>query len=153
MQSVMAYKKHDQNRSISSLLGTPGSRLGSLLAQSERLTQTEHLIKMAIPTSCREHCQLASYRNGILSLQADSAAWATRLRYQQRDIIHQLANSKDFSGIRNIKISVRPRLNKHEVHHHARPISTESLAHLREIAAQMGDSPIADALRRLSADK
>lgn len=153
MQPVMPYKQYNQNRSISSLLCAPESRLGSLLAQSERLTQTEHLIKTAIPKPCREHCQLASYRNGTLSLQADSAAWATRLRYQQQDIINQLASSNDFSGIKHIKISVRPRLGKNEIHHRARPISTASLAHLREIAAQMGDSPIADALRHLAVDK
>lgn len=149
----MPYKKYNQNRSISSLLDTPGSRLGSLLAQSKRLTQTEHLIKMAIPAPCCKHCQLASYRNGTLYLHADSAVWATRLRYQQQDIINQLAVSNDFSGIKHIKISVRPRLGKNEIHHRARPISTASLAHLREIAEQMGDSPIADALRHLAVDK
>lgn len=153
MQPIMLYKEYCQNHTISNLLKSPGSRLCGLLAHSERLTQTEHLIKKALPTLCREHCQLVSYRNGTLSLQADSAAWATRLRYQQRDIISQLSSSRDFSGIKRIKISIRPRLGKIKIHHHARPISKASSTHLNETAAQMGDSSIAKALRHLAANK
>lgn len=149
----MPYRKYCQNHAVSNLLRSPGSRLGSLLAHSERLSQTEQLIKTAIPTPCREHCQLVSYHKGTLALQADSAAWATRLRYQQQGIINQLASSRDFSGIRHIKISVRPRLARNEIHHRVHPISTASLTHLKETAAQMGDSPIANALRKLAADK
>lgn len=149
----MRYKKHSKTCSVTTLLNAPGSRLHSLLAHAERFNQTEQLIKMAIPNSSREHCRLISYYQGTLILQASSAAWATRLKYQQQTIISQLASSKDFSGIRTIKISVSPISTKPKVNHQVQPISNTSLANMKETAIHMGDSAIADALQHLATNK
>ncbi len=149
----MRYKKHFKNCSVTTLLSAPGSRLHSLLAHADRFKQTEQLIKMAMPSSAREHCRLISYYKGTLKLQASSAAWATRLRYQQQTIISQLASSKDFSGICKIAISVSPVSTKNKISHQVQPISASSLANMKDTALHMGDSPIAAALKHLATNK
>jgi hypothetical protein len=96
----------------------------------------------------RSHCISATLTEGKLSLTADTAAWATRLRYMAPDLTRGLAES----GVIVVKVRARPQSRGTQAKT-ARRLSKLSPAvsdHLMMAADHIEDAGIATALRRLA---
>jgi hypothetical protein len=76
-------------RSIDDLIGSsPALRgLGAALAARDALLQR---VRRALPDEIAPHCTGAALEGQVLRLLADSAAWATRLRYLGRELARAL---------------------------------------------------------------
>lgn len=82
--------------------------LKALFSAALRLTQLQLLLESQLQPAAREHCHLASWREGCLLLIVTDGHWATRLRYQQRRLQRQLQQLDEFAGLQRILFKVQP---------------------------------------------
>jgi len=75
------------------------------MEQSQRLQQAW---RDQIGDELATHTQAVSYEDGILKIQAESAAWASRLRQQGMQIVRQLRQRPAFRMIKKIQLRVMP---------------------------------------------
>ncbi len=82
--------------------------LKALFNAVQRLSHLQQLLESQLQPAAREHCHLASWREGCLLLIVTDGHWATRLRYQQRRLQRQLQQLDEFAGLQRILFKVQP---------------------------------------------
>ena len=75
---------------LNDLLSKPGSAQQRLLRKAGQLEKLQLQLHQCLPASLAPHVQLANLRDGRLLLTADSAVWASKLRYLSVDLLQQL---------------------------------------------------------------
>lgn len=131
------------------LHGNP--RLHSLLQQAQNLSQLQALVHQYLAPAAREQLRLGGYENGLLTLVLNDAAWATRLRYQQEQLVQQLRQHDPFAGLLRIRLKVRPASNHPEpAETERRYLTANASEHIRQSAEQIEDPQLRAALKRLA---
>ena len=145
----MAKKRPDRTRAshVCDLL-TSNPTLARCLEQQRRENGLLAQVHTLLAPPARLHCIHASITEGKLSLTADTAAWATRLRYLAPDLARGLAEA----GVTEVKIRTRPLGRGSQINATRRlaKLSPAVADHLRTAADHIGDAGIAAALRRLA---
>ncbi len=95
-----------------------------------------------------EHVIIADYRQKTLVFHADSAAWATKLRYRTPEILKLFRN--DLPGIRTIRIRNPPVETREQATRHAARASSGTVDTIREVAGRIDDPPLRSALLRIA---
>ena len=133
-----------------SLIVTKFDRLKQLCDQAVRLGELDNRLKMHVPAPLSKHIRLATIRDGLMVVHADSSAWAAQLRFKTPELLEQLADDPVFEPIRSIRIrSVSETAPQAPIRR--RPsISSESAAALEAQASSIEDSAVRDALMRLA---
>jgi hypothetical protein len=72
------------------------------------LTHLNELFLQQLETPLNQFCRVANYRDNDLIIQTESAAWATRLRYQIPALKIHLRHQYAFTKLRDIEIQVHP---------------------------------------------
>jgi len=98
---------HNISYSISDLFNKPESLLSKLLAQVKAIEKLNNTLSQVLETELIPHCRVGSYDNGVLTLLADSAAIATRLRYAVPDAMSKLRGIQEWAGLCSIKVKVQ----------------------------------------------
>ncbi|VXB39176.1 conserved hypothetical protein [Pseudomonas sp. 8AS] len=124
--------------------------LQTLFAQAQRLARLQELVDSQLEPAAREHCRVASWREGCLLLLTSNGHWATRLHYQQRRLQRQLQTLPEFAGLLKIQIKVRPPTG--QVDHVGRKAELSSAAadSLNSAAEGISDPRLRAALERLA---
>lgn len=124
--------------------------LQAMLDQAMRLGRLQALVDEQLEATAREHCRVASWREGCLLLLTSNGHWATRLHYQQRRLLRQLQALPEFVGLLKIQIKVRPPST--QTHHVARTAELSSAAaeSLHSAAEGISDPKLRAALERLA---
>lgn len=137
-------------RSVGNLLNDRANPSRKLLEHSLLLERLGNQVHVLLPDACRPHCQVANLRDGLLSIAADSPAWAARARFLAPRLLQDLQQQTDLP-IHRIRVSVVPIKNSI-----ARPaprragLSHKTLALLEETAQSMEDPALRSALLRLA---
>lgn len=92
--------------SIQELLNNHQTPLGKLVARAKSFLQRNETVQQILDPSLAPHCQVASYEQGKLLLLADSAAWATLLRYQIPTLLQSLRAHASWGELRTIQVKV-----------------------------------------------
>ena len=95
-----------------------------------------------------EHVIIADYRQKTLVFHADSAAWATKLRYRTPEILKLFRN--DLPGIRTIRIKNPPVETREQATRQAARASSDTVDTIREVAGRIDDPPLRSALLRIA---
>ena len=82
--------------------------LKALFNQAQRIDRLQHLLESQLQPAAREHCHVASWREGCLLLIITDGHWATRLRYQQKRLLKQLQALEEFATLTKILFKVQP---------------------------------------------
>lgn len=127
---------------------TVNPTLARCLEQQRREDGLLAQVHTLLTPPARTHCISASITGGKLSLTADTAAWATRLRYLAPDLARGLAGA----GVTEVKVRARPPSRGTPVKTTQRlaKLSPAVADHLMMAADHIGDAGIAAALRRLA---
>lgn len=124
--------------------------LQALFSEARRLDRLQQLVESQLQPAAREHCHVASWREGTLLLIVTDGHWATRLRYQQRRLQRQLQGMEAFAGLNRIQFKVQPP----EVPRHkpgpAPELSTQAADNIQETARGINDPRLKAALERLA---
>ena len=84
------------------------SPLAWLINKASRLIELDKLLKTVLPEEMVPHCRVMNYQNQVLTIETDSGAWATTLRYQERDLVRRLLPYRELSDLRQVIAKVRP---------------------------------------------
>ena len=100
---------------------------------------------------CR-HVRPVRYVRGELSLRADSAVWAGRVRYRQQTLIAELQHSAEFRHLTGLNVRIAPPQMPHAAAASARRLmlSAGSRSLLEQVAEHVDDAGLRMALVRLS---
>ncbi|MBH3427873.1 MAG: DUF721 domain-containing protein [Pseudomonas sp.] len=124
--------------------------LKALFSQAQRLAQLQKLLDSQLQPAAREHCHIASWREGTLLLIVTDGHWATRLRYQQKRLQRQLQTLEVFASLTRILFKVQPTAGTPPVAGHPMDISTESAQNIQSTAEGISDPNLRAALERLA---
>lgn len=106
------------------------------------------------PEVLRAHVQPLRFANGELSLRADGAAWATRIRHSRTALIAALRREPVFRSLMEVQVRVVPSgtaaWTADAVPRRAAPLSAATRSLLREVAAGTADPGLRAALARLA---
>jgi len=106
-------------------------------------------VQAHLPPDLRAHCSGATTVGGQLLLFTESSAWATRLRYQQRDLINRL-RAHAYLPISAVRIQVTPSAQTLTPARSPLKLSHANAAMIRKSATVIADSDLQAALRRLA---
>lgn len=149
----MSKANYSAANGINRLIDSSGSPLAQLLTKADTLLQLEEKINFQLRSHSLTNCKVRSYHKGILTLQAESAAWATRIRYQQNPLIEALKKIPALSQLRQIKMVVRPKSEPIKNSTQAHRLSCHSSLHLQQIADSFGKTTLGEALRKLAENR
>lgn len=127
--------------------------LRSMVQQAQFFAHLEKIVHAQLPDAAVAHCRLANYNEGRLVLVIDNAMWATRLRYQQNQLLERLAQHAEFTGLQRIQLKVRPgdAFNSQQGEKSSElTLSGEAGDALLECAAGIRDPRLRAALERLA---
>jgi len=124
--------------------------LKALFNQAQRLDRLQRLVESELQPAAREHCHVASWREGSLLLIVTDGHWATRLRYQQKRLLRQLQTFDEFAGLNKILFKVRPPATPPRAPANPIHLSTASAQSLQETAEGIRDPNLRAALERLA---
>ena len=119
--------------------------------QPVALIRLEKRISGYLDPKLASHTRVANARDGILVLQADSPAWAARLRQQVPTLITRLRETGETGPVEQIRVTVRPADQTGPPP--ARPmarLSSRSAAEIEAAAEAIDDRALGSALKRLA---
>lgn len=123
------------------------SLLHELYVQTQKLTKLQKILLKYLP----EPVFISSYSEGVLHLFTAQSALATRIRYDERNLLVQLGSNPSFSGLQQIKVSVRPgRAPSKTVEFIHPPISEENARLIVSSAEYIEDDSLKEALINLA---
>lgn len=93
---------------------SPGpGQLGWIITQIHQLQQLTTVINDLLPPPLDGHCRVAALEGEAVILHADSAAWATRIRYQCGELAAALRARPGWHALREVRVKVRPPDTRH----------------------------------------
>jgi hypothetical protein len=124
--------------------------LKALFSAAQRLTQLQRLLESQLQPAAREHCHLASWREGCLLLIVTDGHWATRLRYQQKRLQRQLQQLDEFAGLQRILFKVQPPSGQVRAPERSIVLSNCAAESIQTTADGISDPNLRAALERLA---
>lgn len=127
-----------------------GQSSGSILATAQRLLALQAAIAKQLPLAMREKFAVSQIKGNELTLIAEHAALASKLRQMQPTLLKhtQLAGF----NVETLKIKVANRPNRPPVtksKKQAQPLNETDLGHFDALSSQLSAGPLADAVKRL----
>jgi Uncharacterized protein conserved in bacteria len=135
-------------RSLQLLLGT--GTTARLLEHVRHLQSVNEQLRACIDAEAASHIQVADLSVDRLLIHADSAAWATRLRYLTPQILRCLQQTPSLMTLHRIDIRVSPLAQPPVRTLHPVVLSRTSAVVLETAAADLSDPALRDALQRLA---
>jgi len=126
-------------------------KIAAVLGVIERNRHLLHAVRTALPAPLDSHCLHASLDAGRLTLDTDSPAWGTRLRFFGPEVLKALA--VEYGEIGTYRVRARPALAQGPAEARASPVrrlAPETVASLLQAADNLGDEDLSEALRRLA---
>ncbi|MCY1414118.1 Dna[CI] antecedent, DciA [compost metagenome] len=124
--------------------------LKSLFGEAQRLAHLQQLLESQLQPAARPHCRVATWREGCLLLIVTDGQWATHLRYQQKRLLRQLQNLKEFENLTKILFKIQPTAAERHATGRNLQLSASAADTLRTAASSIDDPQLRAALERLA---
>ncbi|WP_236213829.1 DciA family protein [Metapseudomonas otitidis] len=124
--------------------------LRALFDQAQRIDHLQRVLEGQLQPAAREHCRVASWRDGCLLLIISDGHWATRLRYQQRRLQRQLQALEEFANLTKIIFKVQPSRSAGRNPSQGAALSAYAAESLQSTAEGINDPRLRAALERLA---
>lgn len=125
-------------------------QLDDVLRHTKTLQELQKLFDSTVDNFFKNHLQVANFSDDCLTVIADNASIATRLRFIEPDIISKLKHCSELQQLKKIKCKVRPSNKKEEVERKVeRKISNASAELIKQTAEHIKDEKIRKALEHL----
>ncbi|MGV6396267.1 DUF721 domain-containing protein [Pseudomonas caspiana] len=125
--------------------------LKAIFHHAQRLGHLQRLLESQLQPAAREHCHVASWREGSLLLIVTDGHWATRLRYQQKRLQRQLTAFDEFTNLTRIVFKVHPPSARQGAAGHTMDLSPVAAESIQATAEGITDPKLRAALERLAA--
>lgn len=126
--------------------------LASYKQTAQALARLNDILGLYLDTQLNRVVQVASYRDGTLTLATANSSAAGQLRYLSRIHVQRLRQHDEFCGLLRIKVVSAP--PDYEVREKPanplQPLSPETGELLNELAKSLGQGEVSEALIRLA---
>lgn len=140
-----------QPRQFGYYLSDEESHLATLCRHVEFLTGLEKKLQEQLSDPLRSHCKVANISNKTLVLHADSAVWATRLRYCTPEILRFMQTECNLTTLKTIRIKVKPAAHQHSHKVQEKPLlSAETSDLIRHAANSLTDMDLRNSLHNIA---
>lgn len=130
---------------------TRSADLKQLTDRAAELGALDEKLRNCLPPELAPRVHVANVRDDCLVLQADGAAWATRVRYKTPEILAQLRALPEFAHVRSVRVRKRPAgVHRRPPPAAPRAMSSTVAAALTGSAEAIDDTELAQALARLA---
>lgn len=143
--------KKSNPQTVSKFIGKADTDTSKLLRRAQALGKLDALVQSALPHNLQYRCRIANIRNKQLIILAESAAWATLLRYEQANILSHLQSHADYAFVQSVVVKVAPQ--EQQQHQEVRTAKTPGFhaqASIRALANLFEGDPLGDSVRRLA---
>ncbi|MGD9591761.1 MAG: DUF721 domain-containing protein [Candidatus Berkiella sp.] len=144
---------------IQDLLSKSETQLSKLVSQANAIAALTQTFVSVLDNDLIPYCRVGCYESGVLTLFADNAAVATRLRYCTPTILSKLRSQKEWAGLCSIQVKVQT-----QTHHLVKPkepevlpqqvLSQENAKQIQALADALKDKPgmekIVESLERIA---
>ena len=146
---------------ICDLLTNVETPLGKLIAQARAIENLNQSFCKMIDPALTPHCRVGTFENGILTLFAENASYATRLRYQVPTILSTLRNFSQWANLRSIQVKVQTHIPCKSTEPRSPTQNTETLSDntlenistlIAQLKAQPGNDALISSLERFLRD-
>ncbi len=144
----MAFRPHSAR--LPAVMLREAKPLKDIFRHAQRLSQLQSLLESQLQPAAREHCHVASWREGSLLLIVTDGHWATRLRYQQKRLLRQLLAFDEFANLTRILFKVQPPTPHHGAAGHTMDLSSVAAESIQATAEGISDPKLRAALERLA---
>lgn len=134
---------------ITRILHQKDTGLRNLAVRVRILQNLGNALKRCIPANLAAHAEVANLRGQVLVISADSAAWATRLRYHRKAVLRHLSAECGVE-IRDMRIKISPRQELLRQVSPPEPPGPEARQNMLEAAERITDPELAGAMRKLA---
>lgn len=133
------------------ILNDRSAAVERLFRTVEFLQSINRLIATSVSSKLAPHCAAAGIRDRQLVVFVDSPAWATRLHFEQNQLLQHLRQQPELNLLTGLQIKVRPKepMPAKPIRR-AQSLSQESTADIKACADSIGDPALSRALRRLA---
>lgn len=128
--------------------------LAILITRTRQLRRLTLALRALLDSELAPHCYISNIEEPLLSVYVDSAAWATRLRFQVPQLLPRLRQANPaFARVSNIRVSIVAQ------RHTAAPLpkaprgpmlSEDNANIINTLSNSIDDPPLQQALRRLA---
>lgn len=133
--------------SISDLLDS-SDILSQLCDHIQKLNSLQTKLRDYLDPPLNEHVIIADYRQKTLVFHADSAAWATKLRYRTPELLRLFRD--DLPGLRSIRVKNPPVETTVRKTRSAAGASPATVDTIRQVADRITDLPLRSVLLRIA---
>ncbi|MBI5448397.1 MAG: DUF721 domain-containing protein [Gammaproteobacteria bacterium] len=138
-------------KTVKQVLARQSGQMGRLLEKVDELNALDRLVKSCLDPFLIPHCQVANLRSGCLVMMAESAAWATRLRYTFPDLLSRLRYEARLFNVTSLQCVIQKNPPIHsQVAHATLSLSAENAALFAAMAQEEPDPLLAAAFKKLS---
>jgi hypothetical protein len=137
-------------KAIGQFLTSGSSELSAAIGRARALNKLSTDVLQHLPSGLAHHCQVANYKENILILHAESASWATQLRFQAPAILKLLQEKQIVKNNCRIEVRVRPKAHQPLVPARYAHMSSTTAEVIDYLAEEVTDSDLRDALHRLA---
>ncbi|MCD8504821.1 MAG: DUF721 domain-containing protein [Burkholderiaceae bacterium] len=129
-----------------------GQNSGAVLLTAQRLLALQQAISKQLPAVMRQGFAVAQVKGTELTLIADHAALAAKLRQLQPTLLRSVQAAGWNADSLKIKVATRPNIPPSASNpKQARPLDMADLNHFESLRSQVQAGPLADAITRLLA--
>lgn len=139
-------------RPVQKVLAEECADLRRLVQRARRLHALTIALRGLLPATLRDHCAVGAFHDRTLVVCADSAAWASKLRFHAPTLVTQLRELPELRDIAQVRIKVAPpRPPGGMTSRERRPMMSVAGANIIEGCAQaVDDVALKEALQRLA---
>ena len=136
--------KRHQPKSLSNLFADSDSKLAKIAEKTRHIQTLDQCLEDAVGASIASHCRVSNFDGGILTIQTDKAAFATRLKFLQ-DVILLNFRRHVLPQLADIQVKVVPNEQFYQSTAKNPPpkgkhLSSEAAQSIRDVAANAPDS-------------
>lgn len=125
--------------------------LKHLVIKAQRIRAINEVLQHALPSDLAPHCRTMSLKADTLTIEVDSSAWATRLRYLIPDLKYQLRDFTATADVESVHCRVRPAAQTEPPARKNTPhLSQTSASVIRSAAESISSPALKAALLRLA---
>lgn len=124
----------------------------SLTEKARTSDEMQQALQRLLPSMLADYCQVRSFEQGVLGLNAASGSAATQLRFLAQQLLPKLQKISIFKELKSITVRTQApvALNlRHQVRNRP-PVSGANRQLLRDTADSINDAALAESLRRLA---
>jgi hypothetical protein len=142
------------SRSLDKLFEEAHDDLGILVTRTRQLKRWTSIFRTHTDTDLAPHCFISNIEDSTLTIYVDSAAWATRLRFQVPQLIPVLrASNPVFAKLESIKVKViiqNSQPSTQSSQHIGPTMSIENASGINSLSESIDDPALQHALQRLA---